>query len=94
MTRPADERVARWLVDLGTALDTAASLARRGEQAFRSDPALPLAFEALSNRVGDLSKRLATADPVRFSEPIGRKQHATATSSCITAAESTPRRYG
>jgi uncharacterized protein with HEPN domain len=70
MTRPADERVARWLVDLGTALDTAASLARRGEQAFRSDPALPLAFEALSNRVGDLSKRLATADPVRFSEPI------------------------
>ncbi|PWB97124.1 HepT-like ribonuclease domain-containing protein [Salinibacterium hongtaonis] len=66
---PAD-RTARWLDDLDSALEAAATLAARGETAFQSDAALPLAFEALSNRVGDLCKRLVAADPVRFTEPI------------------------
>ncbi|RXZ51647.1 hypothetical protein [Agromyces binzhouensis] len=29
-----------------------------------------MAFEALSNRVGDLAKRLVTADPSRFTDPL------------------------
>ena len=70
MTLPAEQRTTRWLTDLEAALDSAALLVSRGESAFRSDPALPLAFEALSNRVGDLSKRLTAADPERFSAPI------------------------
>ncbi|WP_403020879.1 DUF86 domain-containing protein [Salinibacterium sp. GXW1014] len=56
--------------DLRTTLDTASALVGRGESAFISDPALPLAFEALSNRIGELCKRLMAADPDRFSEPI------------------------
>ena len=68
----ADERVPRWLDDLADVLVQAAALADRGERAFRSDPALPLAFEALSNRVGDLAKRLVAAAPDRFRHPNWR----------------------
>lgn len=42
----------------------------RGRTEFDHDPAIPLAFEALSNRVGDLAERLVAADPARFSDPI------------------------
>lgn len=67
---PPADRTERWLDDLDSTLDAAAALAARGETAFHSDAALPLAFEALSNRVGDLCKRLVAADPSRFTEPI------------------------
>ncbi|MES2865689.1 HepT-like ribonuclease domain-containing protein [Microbacterium sp. KRD172] len=66
------ERIERWLRELAATLQAAAGLAARGEDAFRNDPALPLAFEALSNRVGDLSKRLTRADPDRFSNSAWR----------------------
>lgn len=62
-----EDRVARWLEDLRATLDKSDDLVARGEEAFHTDPALPLAFEALSNRVGELAKRLAAADPERFS---------------------------
>ncbi|GGI45810.1 uncharacterized protein with HEPN domain [Agromyces flavus] len=67
--KPSD-RVDRWLDDLTATLDTAAAVAARGRDAFDDDPAIPLAFEALSNRVGDLAKRLVAADPTRFADPI------------------------
>lgn len=63
-----EERVPRWLDDLDRSLAQAAELASRREEAFRRDPALPLAFEALSNRVGDLAKRLVAADRARFAD--------------------------
>lgn len=66
------ERTERRLSDIRAALLDAAELAARGEDAYRSDPALPLAFEALVNRVGDLSKRLIHADPDRFGDPDWR----------------------
>lgn len=68
-----NERVPRWLGDLGAALDSAAELAARGRGVFDSDPAVPLAFEALSNRIGDLTKRLIVVDAARFSNPIWRQ---------------------
>lgn len=64
------DRVDRWLADLSATLDAAAELVARGRDEFDRDPALPLAFEALSNRVGDLSKRLTAADPARFDDPL------------------------
>jgi uncharacterized protein with HEPN domain len=67
--RPAD-RVDRWLDDLAATLETAADLTARGREAFDRDPAVPLAFEALSNRVGDLARRLVAVDPERFGDPI------------------------
>lgn len=66
----SSDRVDRWLDDLAATLDTAAALVARGREAFDRDPAIALAFEALSNRVGDLAKRLVAADPARFSDPI------------------------
>lgn len=65
-------RVERWIDDLRAALALAAALAARGREAFDDDPAVPLAFEALSNRVGELAKRLRTADPERFDAEIWR----------------------
>ncbi|MFJ4045764.1 DUF86 domain-containing protein [Microbacterium sp. NPDC089987] len=62
----------RWLSDLDATLDQAARLSERGADAFHRDPALPLAFEALVNRVGDLAKRLTAADEARFSDPLWR----------------------
>ncbi|WP_353807693.1 HepT-like ribonuclease domain-containing protein [Agromyces sp. SYSU T00194] len=64
------DRVDRWLDDLETTLATTHDLVARGRHAFDTDPALPLAFEALSNRVGDLAKRLTSADPARFDDPV------------------------
>jgi uncharacterized protein with HEPN domain len=69
----AEDRVDRWLDDLRTTLDTAADLVSRGRESFDTDPAIPLAFEALSNRVGELAKRLTAADPTRFDAPIWRQ---------------------
>ena len=66
----ADERIDRWLSDLLASLDTAAELVDRGRSAFDADPAVALAFEALSNRVGEIAKRLNAADAARFSHPI------------------------
>lgn len=60
----------RWTRELTATLATAAELVRRGRTAFDTDPAVPLAFEALSNRVGDLARRLVAVDPRRFSEPL------------------------
>jgi uncharacterized protein with HEPN domain len=60
----------RWVIELRTTLATAAELAERGRTAYNTDPALRLAFEALSNRVGDLAKRLVALDPERFAAPI------------------------
>jgi uncharacterized protein with HEPN domain len=66
----AADRVDRWLDDLAATLDAAADLVERGHDAFEQDRAIPLAFEALANRVGDLAKRLVAADPARFDHPI------------------------
>ncbi|WP_400996621.1 DUF86 domain-containing protein [Agromyces sp. GXQ0307] len=65
-----DVRIDRWLDDLSATLETASTLVARGHKDFVRDPAIPLAFEALSNRVGDLAKRLVAADPSRFSDPL------------------------
>ncbi|GAA1058562.1 hypothetical protein GCM10017608_35510 [Agromyces luteolus] len=65
-----DVRIDRWLDDLSATLETASTLVARGHEDFVRDPAIPLAFEALSNRVGDLAKRLVAADPSRFSDPL------------------------
>lgn len=62
------DRIARWLADLDQTLVLAADLVSRGRAVFDADPAIPLAFEALSNRVGDLAKKLVAADPVRFGD--------------------------
>lgn len=67
------DRIARWLADLEATLERAAELAERGRESFDNDSALPLAFEALSNRVGDLAKRLIGVDPQRFSQPSWRQ---------------------
>ena len=64
-----EERIDRWLSDLESTLREAVTLADRGIDAYRQDAALPLAFEALVNRVGDLAKRLARADAARFADP-------------------------
>lgn len=64
------DRTERWLSDLIATLDNTADLASRGALAYDRDPALPLAFEALANRVGELAKRLMVADPTRFAAPI------------------------
>ena len=66
----AEDRVARWVADLRTTLATAAELVARGKDVYDSDPAMPLAFEALANRVGELAKRLSGAEPARFAAPI------------------------
>lgn len=62
-------RADRWIAELTQNLQTAEELAARGRDAFDTDPAVRLAFEALSNRVGELAKRLRSADPVRFDGP-------------------------
>lgn len=64
------DRVQKRLEDLRTTLGDAALLVSRGKSAFDTDPALPLAFEALCNRVGDLAKKLVDANPDQFSEII------------------------
>lgn len=63
------DRVPKLLADLETSLQLSADLVARGREAFDIDPAISLAFESLSNRVGDIAKRLVTIDPVMFSHP-------------------------
>jgi len=58
------------MTELNITLTTAAELTARGRDAYDADPALRLAFEALSNRVGDLAKRLVALDPARFNAPM------------------------
>ncbi|MGL3148962.1 HepT-like ribonuclease domain-containing protein [Microbacterium sp. A82] len=67
------DRTQRWLDELRSTLDTAADLVERGHDAYDKDLAVPLAFEALSNRIGDLAKRLVVADSERFSALIWRQ---------------------
>lgn len=64
----AEDRIDRWLGDLDATLHTADTLVARGIEAFADDVALALAFEALVSRVGDLAKKLVTADAERFSD--------------------------
>lgn len=61
-------RADRLLEDLTDTLASAASLVDRGRDAYDTDPALPLAFEALSNRVGDICKQLTALDADRFAD--------------------------
>lgn len=68
-----DDRIPRWLADLEATVARATALAARGREAFDRDDALPLAFEALSNRIGELAKRFVAADGDRFSDPIWRQ---------------------
>ena len=63
-------RVDRWLTELRDTLRTADELAARGRGAFDDDPAIRLAFEALSNRVGEIAKRLRGFEPQRFSDDL------------------------
>lgn len=70
MKGDAREHSARWITELRATLATAAELVGRGRNAYDTDPAMRLAFEALSNRVGDLAKRLVALDPGRFSATI------------------------
>jgi uncharacterized protein with HEPN domain len=64
------DRTRDLLEHLDGALAAATQLVARGRAAFDSDEALPLAFEALSNRVGDLCKKLVALEPVKFGDPI------------------------
>lgn len=64
------ERIEGLLDDLEQTLDSAAVLVARGRGAFDSDLAMRLAFEALSNRVGEVSKLLTQLDPQLFAEPV------------------------
>lgn len=70
MKNDPGDQTARWMLELSTTLTTAAELVERGRAAYDADPALRLAFEALSNRVGDLAKRLVALDPQRFSASL------------------------
>jgi len=83
------EHVERWITELQSTLGLATELAARGREAYDSDPALRLAFEALSARVGDLAKRLVELDPTRFDSPLWSAAARTATSSCTTITAST-----
>lgn len=67
------DRIPRWLDELEATLGRAAKIAARGRDEFNRDEVIPFAFEALSNRVGDLVKRLVSADAQRFSDPIWRQ---------------------
>lgn len=66
----ANERVEGVLDDLENTLHTAAELVARGRIAFDADFAIRLAFEALSNRLGEAAKQLTQLDSGRFSEPV------------------------
>lgn len=65
-----DERISAVLDDLESSLQLAADLVARGREAFDTDPAVALALEALSSRIGEMSKRLGSLDAVRFSDDV------------------------
>ena len=66
----APDRIPELLNRLLRTLDAARDLADRGRASYDADPAVPLAFEALANRVGDLCKQLIAADRARFSHEV------------------------
>ncbi|MCU1411881.1 MAG: hypothetical protein JWR04_2588 [Rhodoglobus sp.] len=66
----ADDRAEGLLEDLEKTLQAAAELVARGRIAFDDDIAIRLAFEALSNRLGEVAKQLTQLDSQRFSEPV------------------------
>ena len=70
MRGDSEAQVERWVTELGATLETAETLLARGRDAYDTDPALQLAVEALSSRVGDLAKHLVALDPDRFSAPL------------------------
>ncbi len=63
------DRIDGLLEDLEDSLRSAAELVARGRRDFDNDLAVRLAFEALSNRVGEVAKLLTKLDPQRFAEP-------------------------
>jgi len=65
-----EEREAALLADLAGVLDLAASLVARGRDAYDEDPALQLAFEALSIRAGEVVKRLSAIEPQRYADGV------------------------
>ncbi len=65
-----DDRISGLLDDLDETLRSAATLVDRGRAAFDEDIAIQLAFEALSNRVGEIAKRLVQLNPDLFTEPM------------------------
>ena len=68
-----NDRVAGWVIELRATLADAGLLVDRGRTAFDSDRALPLAFEALCNRVGELCKKLVESQPEAFQHPVFRQ---------------------
>ena len=68
-----DGRTDALIADLLEVLDKAARLADRGRASLDEDEALPLAFEAICNRVGDIAKKLMEIDPARFADSVWRK---------------------
>jgi uncharacterized protein with HEPN domain len=68
-----DGRAEALLVDLLAVLEKAARLADRGRNALDEDEALPLAFEAICNRVGDIAKKLLEVEPARFTDSVWRE---------------------
>lgn len=64
----ANDRIDGLLEDLEDSLRSAAELVARGRNQFDTDLAVRLAFEALSNRVGEVAKLLTKLDPERFAE--------------------------
>ena len=66
-------RVQALIADLHTVLETAGRLVDRGRSALDQDEALPLAFEAICNRVGDIAKKLREIDSARFGESVWRQ---------------------
>ena len=69
----SDGRAQALLTDLLAVLEKAARLADRGRIALDEDEALPLAFEAICNRVGDLAKKLREVDPARFTDSVWKQ---------------------
>jgi uncharacterized protein with HEPN domain len=63
-----DDRIEGLLEDLEQTLQYADELVSRGRSEFDKDIAMRLAFEALSNREGEVSKQLVELDPRLFSE--------------------------
>ncbi|MBX3098706.1 MAG: DUF86 domain-containing protein [Salinibacterium sp.] len=64
----ASDRIDGLLDDLEQTLHSADQLVARGREAFDADFTVRLAFEALSNRVGEATKRLVQLDPDLFTE--------------------------
>lgn len=67
------DRIPSWLDQLADDLAKAATLAARGRHAFDADDMIRLAFEALSNRAGEMAKRLTSADPERFADVVWKR---------------------